>query len=384
MAIQTHCNQTRWLMKPEMITVPFFDMSRPPESERQAIDEAMKKVTKRNSFVLGQEVNDFEKAFAAFCSAERCIGVASGCDAILWSLEALGIEPGDEVITVANTFIGTILPILRASGTPVLVDCLKDALTIDPDQVAAAVTPRTKAIIPVHLYGQPAEMDEILAIAEKNGLVVVEDAAQAHGATYKGRTCGSMGNAAGFSFYPAKNLGAFGDGGGVTTNDHRLADRIGMIRNYGQSKKYHHDVDGWNSRLDTLQAAILAVKLTHLPAANEARRSIAKQYREQLAHLPVEIPVEREYVDHVYHQFVMQVDQRDELRSFLDQQGIQTGIHYPIPIHKLKVFAESEFARKSFPETEAAANRMLSLPIFPGLTTEEIAHVTSTISTFFS
>ena len=364
--------------------VPFFDMSRVPDPQSQAIAKAMRRVTERGAFILGEEVNLFEQAFARFCEAERCVGVGSGCDALLWALEALGIGPGDEVITVANTFVGTLLPIMRRGGTPVLVDCLDDVLNIDPDQVAAAITPRTKAIVPVHLYGQPAEMDEILAIADKHGLVVIEDAAQAHGATYKGRPCGSMGDAAGFSFYPAKNLGAYGDGGGLTTNDEALADRVCMIRNYGQGKKYHHDVAGWNSRLDTLQAAVLSAKLEYLPAANAARRTIAASYRERLCNLPIEIPVERKYVEHVYHQFVILVERRDEMRTFLDERGVQTGIHYPEPLHKLSAFAGEGFSKGTFPVTEATAKKLVSLPIFPSLTEMEIDRVCETIASFYS
>ena len=363
--------------------VPFWDMARAGEAQQRAIEEAIAQITCQGNFILGEEVEIFERSFATFCEAERCIGVASGCDALLLALEALGIGPGDEVITVANTFVGTLLPILRAGATPVLVDCLADVLNIDPKQVTTAITPRTKAIVPVHLYGQPAEMDEILALADKNGLVVLEDAAQAHGATYKGRPCGSMGNAAGFSFYPAKNLGAYGDGGAMTTNDADIAKHVRMMRNYGQSKKYHHDIAGWNSRLDTIQAAVLSVKLQYLSAANDARRAVANAYREHLADLPIEIPLEREYVEHVYHQFVILVDQRDDLRAFLDQRGIQTGIHYPEPLHKLKAFSDEEFARGSHPVTDVNASKLVSLPIFPGLTEVEIERVCETMADFF-
>jgi dTDP-4-amino-4,6-dideoxygalactose transaminase len=363
--------------------VPFLDMARTNEAQQRAIGKAIAKITSQGNFILGEEVGRFEEAFATYCGSKNCVGVASGCDALLWAMEALNIGPGDEVITVANTFIGTLLPILRTGATPILVDCLEDVLNIDPDQVAAVITPRTKAIIPVHLYGQPAEMDEILAIAKKHDLAVIEDAAQAHGAIYKGAPCGSIGTAAGFSFYPAKNLGAYGDGGAMTTNDTDMANRVRMICNYGQSKKYHHDIEGWNSRLDTIQAAILLAKLDDLPAANDARRAVARAYRERLAGLPVEIPSEREYVEHVYHQFVILVDQRGELISFLENHGIQTGIHYPEPLHKLKAFSERNFARGSHPVTEAKSQKVLSLPIFPGLTEVEIERVCQSIAAFF-
>lgn len=371
-------------MKASAEGVPFFDGSRAPEKERRAIALAIAQVTEHGDFILGEEVGRFERLFAEVCGAQHCVGVASGCDALLWSLEALGVGPGDEVITVANTFVGTLLPILRRGATPVLVDCLSDVLTIDPDQVAAAVTPRTKAVVPVHLYGQAAEMDEILAVAEKHGLSVLEDASQAHGATYKGRACGSMGSAAGFSFYPAKNLGAFGDAGALTTDDEELALHVRRLCNYGQSQKHHHDLVGWNSRLDTIQAAVLLAKLPGLAAANEARRGIAAAYRERLAGLPLESCETRSYVDHVYHQFVIRVERRDELRDFLAARGIATAIHYPAPLHELKAFSGAEFSQGSFPVSERAARELVSLPVFPGLTEAEIEDVCEGLGEFFA
>ena len=370
-------------MKVTAEPVPFFDLFRSSSEERRAIDRAIRDVIESGSFILGEEVDRFERRFAELSGARHCVGVASGCDALLWSLEALGVGPGDEVITVANTFVGTLLPVLRRGATPVLVDCLADVLTIDPDQVAAAVTPRTKVIIPVHLYGQAAEMDEILAVAKRHGLAVLEDAAQAHGASYKGRACGSMGAAAGFSFYPAKNLGAFGDGGAVTTNDEELASYVRTLCNYGQRQKNHHDIVGWNSRLDTIQAAVLGAKLPGLSGVNEARREIASRYREGLAGLPVELCVARDYAEHVYHQFVIRVERRDELREFLAAHGIGTGIHYPAPLHELEAFSDADFSRGSFPVAESAARRLVSLPIFPGLTPLEIERVCETLGEFF-
>lgn len=370
-------------MKVSAEPVPFFDLSRSRGEESRAIARAIKGVTESGAFIRGEEVDRFERAFAEFCETRHCVGVASGCDALLWSLEALGIGPGDEVITVANTFVGTVLPVLRRGATPVLVDCLDDVLTIDPEQVAAAVTARTKAILPVHLYGQAAEMDEILAVAKEHGLTVLEDAAQAHGASYKGRACGSMGRAAGFSFYPAKNLGAFGDGGAVTTNDEELARHVRTLCNYGQREKNHYEIAGWNSRLDTIQAAVLGAKLPGLSNANEARREIASRYREGLAGLPLELCAVRDYAEPVYHQFVIRTPRRDALRQFLGDRGIGTGIHYPAPLHELEAFSDADFSRGSFPVAERAARRLVSLPMFPGLTAQEIERVCETLGEFF-
>ena len=253
-----------------------------PITSNQNVMNGIQALVARNGYILDNEVEHFEKSFASYCESAHSVGVATGCDALLWAMEALGIGKGDEVITVANTFIGTVLPIVRVGATPVLVDCDPITQQIDPEQVAAAITPRTSAIVPVHLYGRLAPMDELLAIADKNNLFLLEDAAQAHGARYKGKRAGSLGKAAGFSFYPAKNLGAWGDGGAVTTNDSELSAKVSKIRNYGQEKKYYHDTLGWNSRLDSLQAIVLSEKLKLLDQWNKNRRTAANWYYERL------------------------------------------------------------------------------------------------------
>jgi dTDP-4-amino-4,6-dideoxygalactose transaminase len=336
-----------------------------------------------SSFILGPSVKNFEEQFATFTNTHYCVGVASGCDAILWALKCIGVQQGDEVITVANTYAGTVLPITFAGATPVLVDCIEDTLNIDSTLIEAAITPKTKAIIAVHLFGQAADMDEINAIAKKYNLFVIEDAAQAHGAMYKGNTCGTLGDIAAFSFYPGKNLGAMGDGGALVTNNKDYADKARCLRNYGQSKKYHHDYAGWNSRLDSFQAAVLNAKLPRLIDWNQSRRNTAFAYKERLLDLPITIPIEREHNESVYHLFPIRSNQRDKLQMHLENNGIQTGIHYPIPIHKLKAFDSETFSEKSFPITEKVANELLSLPIFPNMTIEQIDYVCEQVHAFY-
>ena len=321
---------------------------------------------------MGTEVDAFEDEFANYCNVTRSIGIGSGCDALLLTMEALGIGKGDEVITVANTFIGTVLPILRIGATPVLVDCDPITQQIDPQQVAAAITPRTSAIVPVHLYGRLAPMDELLAIADKYNLFLLEDAAQAHGARYKGKRAGSLGKAAGFSFYPAKNLGAWGDGGAVTTNDTELSEKISKIRNYGQEKKYYHDTVGWNSRLDSLQAIVLSEKLRLLDQWNENRRTAANWYYERLKDSEFSLYHEKPENEAVHHLFVITYNDRDLIQGKLESLGIPTGIHYPVPIHQHKCFADHSFANKRFPHAERQGCELLSLPMHPNLTESEV------------
>jgi dTDP-4-amino-4,6-dideoxygalactose transaminase len=329
---------------------------------------------------LGDEVHAFENEFAQYCNTTDCIGVATGCDALLWTMEALGIGNGDEVITVANTFIGTILPIIRAGATPVLVDCDPITQQIDPQAVKAAITSKTAAIVAVHLYGRLAPMDELIEISEKQGLLLLEDAAQAHGARYKGKRAGSLGKAAGFSFYPAKNLGAWGDGGAITTNDQTLAEKIGRIINYGQIKKYHHAELGWNSRLDTLQAVVLSEKLKLLDQWNEKRRTAASWYYELLQDKEVTTYHESSENEAVHHLFVVTLKNREQMIEKLSNAGIPTGIHYPVPIHKHECFANHSFTQaKSFPVAEKQAHELLSLPIHPSLTHSEVEFIISTM-----
>ena len=355
--------------------INFCDLKLPEIQEKEIWDRA-KSLVSRSGYILDKEVEDFEKSFASYCDSSNCIGVATGCDALLWVMEALGIGKGDEVITVANTFIGTILPIIRAGATPVLVDCDPITQQIDPEQVEAAVTTRTAAIVPVHLYGRLAPMDELLVIAKKHGLAVLEDSAQAHGARYQGRRAGSIGTASGFSFYPAKNLGAWGDGGAVTTNDANIAAKIKKIRNYGQEKKYIHDTMGWNSRLDSIQAIVLSEKLKLLDQWNEKRRVAASWYYERLKDSEFCLYHEKPENEAVHHLFVITHKDRDLIQDKLNLANIPSGIHYPIPIHKHKCFVDLTLTNNaSFPHAEQQGRELLSLPMHPNLTECEIEQV---------
>ena len=351
--------------------INFCDLSIPETSEERIWGKA-KELVAGNGYILGSEVNQFEDAFAQYCETKHSVGVATGCDALLWAMEALGIGKGDEVITVANTFIGTVLPILRVGATPILVDCDPKTQQIDPEQVTAAITPRTAAIVPVHLYGRLAPMDELLAIADKYNLFLLEDAAQAHGARYKGKRAGSLGKAVGFSFYPAKNLGAWGDGGAVTTNDTELSEKISKIRNYGQEKKYYHDTMGWNSRLDSLQAIVLSEKLKLLDQWNENRRTTANWYYERLNDSEFFLYHENPENEAVHHLFVVTHKNRDLIQKKLQSKGVPTGIHYPVPIHQHKCFANHSFTQKRFPHAERQGSELLSLPMHPNLTESEV------------
>ena len=357
-----------------MNRIQFSDLKMPFTSNQNVMN-GIQALVARNGYILDNEVEHFEKSFASYCESNHSVGVATGCDALLCAMEALGIGKGDEVITVANTFIGTVLPIIRVGATPVLVDCDPQTQQIDPEQVEAAITPRTAAIVPVHLYGRLAPMDELLAIADKNNLFLLEDAAQAHGARYKGKRAGSLGKAAGFSFYPAKNLGAWGDGGAVTTNDSELSAKVSKIRNYGQEKKYFHDTLGWNSRLDSLQAIVLSEKLKLLDQWNENRRTAANWYYERLKDSGFCLYHEKPENEAVHHLFVITHKDRDLLQDKLQSKGIPTGIHYPVPIHQHKCFADHPFAKEEFPHSERQGNELLSLPMHPKLTKNEVDEV---------
>jgi dTDP-4-amino-4,6-dideoxygalactose transaminase len=362
--------------------VPFLDLQTQYKQIEAEVFEAIKPVMQNTSFILGPAVGKFEKNFAAFCGSKECVGVASGCDALLWAIKACGIGPGDEVITVANTYIATVLAITFAGATPVLVDCLEDSYEIDPDAVRKAITRKTKAIIPVHLYGQAADMDAILAIARERGLIVIEDAAQAHGATYKGRPCGSIGDMGCFSFYPGKNLGAYGDGGAVTTDKPELAKAVRMLGNYGQSEKYVHDIQGWNSRLDSMQAAILDVKLKYLQSWNDGRRKHAAHYLKSLAGMPYVLPKEMPGNRHIYHLFVIRAPRRDELLDFLKKKEISAGLHYPIPVHLQKAYKELGRGPGSFPRTEQICTELLSLPMCAELSDDQVEAVCVALKEF--
>jgi dTDP-4-amino-4,6-dideoxygalactose transaminase len=358
--------------------VPFVDLHAQYELIRPEVDRAMRQVIERGDFIHGSAVARFESEFAAYIGVGHAIGVGSGGDAIELALRAFGIGPGDEVITAANTFVATALAISAAGARPVFADIDRESYTIDPAAIEAAITPRTRAIVPVHLYGQPADIERVLAIASRHNLVVIEDAAQAHGARVSGRRVGTFGHAAAFSFYPSKNLGAYGDAGMVATNDNRAAEALRRLGNYGQRVKYEHTVEGRNSRLDTMQAAVLAVKLPHLDRWNGARRAHADTYRARLSRR-VHTPATRPGVEHVFHLYVIETDQRDPLRAKLSERGVHTGIHYPVPVHLQEACARLGYTAGAFPAAEAAAKRILSLPMYAELTDEQIGYVCEAI-----
>ncbi len=332
---------------------------------QREVDAAIQRVLDSGAFILGEEVSRFEAEFARYCGTTHCVGVASGTDALALTLRALGVGPGDDVLTVSMTFIATVLAITRCGARPVFVDIDPATYTMDVHQISRAITPKTKAIVPVHLYGQPADMDPICEVARRHGLAVVEDACQAHGAEYRGRRVGSWGDAAAFSFYPAKNLGAYGDGGAVTTSRADVAERVRLLRDYGQRTKYEHLVKGENSRLDTLQAAVLLVKLRYLDQWNARRRHLADVYRAALADTGLILPMVAEDRTHVFHLYVVQTAERDRVQHELTQQGIGAGIHYPHPVHRTLAYAE--YAGLELPVTERVAQRVLSLPLYPEL-----------------
>jgi dTDP-4-amino-4,6-dideoxygalactose transaminase len=358
-----------------MTRIPFLDLSVPYSKLKVDFDAAYQRVLQSGWYILGKEAEAFEKEFASYCGVKHCVGVGNGLEALHLTLRAYGIGSGDEVIVPANTYIATWLAVSYAGATPVPVEPDAQTYNIDPAQIEAAITRRTRAIMPVHLYGQPADMDPIVDIARKHDLRVIEDAAQAHGARYKGRLAGSLGDAAGFSFYPTKNLGAIGDGGAVITSDPNLADKVRMLRNYGSRTKYENEMKGFNSRLDELQAAFLRVKLHHLDDWNARRRTLAATY---LRMLPGEaglfMPSVPEWTEPVWHQFVIRHRNRDALRTSLAASGIGTLIHYPIPPHLSQAYSEMAFRRDSFPITEEIARTILSLPM--GLHLDESAAAT--------
>ncbi len=357
------------------LRVPFVDLKAQYRTIANEIDSAIAGVVQRTDFILGEEVAAFESDFADFIGVKHAVGVGSGLAALELGLRAYGIGAGDEVITTANTFVATVLAIKAVGARPILVDVDPVTYNMDSAAFSAAITPHTCAVIPVHLYGQPADMDRIGAIAQQHNLLLIEDAAQAHGARYKGKRAGGFGHAAGFSFYPGKNLGAYGDGGMVVTNDSAVAEKLRQLRNYGQRVKYYHDVYGTNSRLDTIQAAVLRVKLRHLDCWNAARRAHADAYRLLLAGHDLVLPETAEGVEHVYHLYVVRSAARDQLQAALGSRGVSTGIHYPVPVHLLKACTDLEYPQGAFPVTEAAARTILSLPMFAELTGDLIQYV---------
>ncbi len=366
-----------------MMTIPFVDLNVNDAKQRRELLATIERVVDEAHFVLGRDMFDFEQEFAEYCGAAHAIGVANGTEALHLTLRGLGVGPGDEVITVANTFIATALAIHYTGATPVLVDVNDDDYLIDVDLIEQAITPRTKAIVPVHLYGQPADMRAIQAIADKHDLAVVQDACQAHGARIGGAPLGNYGTAC-FSFYPSKNLGAFGDGGAVITNDNTLADRVRLLRNYCQRTKHAYLAPGYNSRLDTLQAAILSVKLRYLDEANRQRQAAAGRYRELLGKSELVLPAEREDFTHMYHLYVVQHERRDELLSHLNANGVQCGVHYPEPLHHTRPFIDVRTVADGAPVATWLAQRILSLPIYPGITDEQLQRVAHEVLAFES
>jgi dTDP-4-amino-4,6-dideoxygalactose transaminase len=357
------------------LSLPLVDLEVQYRSIKAEIDAALLAAIASTAYVLGEELARFEQEFADYCGARHCVGVGSGTAAIQLALEALEISAGDEVIIPANTFFGTVLPVLKLGATPVLVDCDGALATIDVEAVSAAVGPRTKAVLAVHLYGHPADIDPLRHICETHGLALVEDACQAHGARYKGRNVGALGTIAAFSFYPSKNLGAYGDGGAVTTDDQHLAERVRVLRNLGQLNRYTHVAEGSNERLDTIQAAVLRVKLRHLDRWNALRRRHAAAYEQALRGTDVRTMRAAAWAEHVWHLYPVRTASRDRLRAALAAEGIATGIHYPVPLHEQPVLARLGYRRGAFPATEAWADEVLSLPMFAELAPDQIKRV---------
>lgn len=356
--------------------IPFLNLKAQHQALKSEILAAVSDVLDSTAFAGGPYVAKFEEQFAAYCGVKHAVGVGNGTDALWFALLGLGVGPGDEVITVPNTFIATTEAITYCGAKPVFIDIDEETYTMDPRLIESAITPRTKAIIPVHLYGQPADMDAILEIARKHKLFVVEDACQAHGAEYKGRRAGSIGDVGCFSFYPGKNLGACGEAGACVTNNLELKNKMAMFRDHGQAKKYYHSVIGWNGRMDGIQGAILSIKLRHLDGWIEARRRHAASYDEAFAHVPgVLAPKEADLRKHVYHLYVLRVKNRDAVIKSLADRGVICGIHYPVPLHLQDAYASLGIRRGSLPVSERCAEEIISLPMFPELSDDDIRTV---------
>ncbi len=355
------------------IEVPFLDLAAQHAPLREEFDLAIAEVIDSNAFAGGPFVTKFENEFASFCGCNHAIGLGSGTEALWLTLLALGVGPGDEVITVPSSFMATAEAITYCGAKPVFVDVDERTYNMDPAELEAAISKKTKAIIPVHLFGQPADMDPILNIARQHNLFVIEDAAQAHGAEYKGHKAGTIGIAGCFSFYPGKNLGAFGEAGAVVTNDSELQEKIRILRDHGQVRKYHHTMIGWNCRMDGIQAAVLSVKLRHLKRGNDLRRAHALKYNEAFAGMErLVTPLEAEYAKHVYHVYAIRVEERAEVMEALGDKGIGCGVHYPVPIHLQEAYRELGYGKGAFPIAERTADEFLSLPMFPELTHEQL------------
>ncbi|NOX97774.1 MAG: DegT/DnrJ/EryC1/StrS family aminotransferase [Nitrospirae bacterium] len=366
------------------MTIPLVDLNRQYEEIKDEVKEAMTRIMESSAFILGEEVRQFENEFASFCGSRYAIGVSSGTAALHLALLAAGVEKGDEVITVPYTFTATVEVISYVGAKVVFVDINPEDYNIDVSCIEEKITKKTKAILLVHIYGHPVDLEPILALADKYGLKVIEDAAQAHGAEYRGKKVSVLGTVGCFSFYPGKNLGAYGDGGIVVTNDREIANKVKLLRNHGQREKYEHIVEGFNYRLDALQAAILRVKLTRLSSWNKNRRQHAKLYNELLAGMEVITPVEREYAKHVYHLYVVRTKDRNGLQEWLQSQGIATGTHYSLPLHLQKAYEHLGYKKGDFPVAEKCSQEVISLPMFPELTREEIEEVCGAVKSFLS
>ncbi|MBN1755333.1 DegT/DnrJ/EryC1/StrS family aminotransferase [bacterium] len=362
--------------------VPFVDLKSQYQSIKSEVWEKLEQVMSNTAFVGGPFLKEFEREFAGYIGTEYAYGVSSGTSALHLSLLATGITEGAEVITVANTFIATVEPICFVGAKPVFVDMDPRTYNIDVSKIEAAITGKTRAIIPVHLYGQAADMDAIMAIAKKHNLIVIEDCCQAHGAEYKGKKVGTFGNVSAYSFYPGKNLGAYGDGGMVVTNDPNIGDKIALFKDHGSVEKFKHTVIGYNYRLDAMQAAILNIKLKYIDQWNGKRVRNAELYDHYLRNLEITIPHRSEYNKHVYHLYVIQSENRDELRTFLNERGVASGLHYPIPCHLQKGLEYLNYREGDFPETEKLADHLVSLPMFPELTEDQIKYVADCIAEF--
>jgi dTDP-4-amino-4,6-dideoxygalactose transaminase len=365
------------------MNIPFLDLKSPYAELKTELDAAYRRVMESGWYILGEEVEAFEREYAAYCGVKHCIGVGNGLEALHLILRGYGIGTGDEVIVPANTYIATWLAVSYAGAVPVPVEPDRRTWNLDPERIESAITPRTRAILPVHLYGQTAEMDRIGDVARRHSLKVIEDAAQAHGAVYKGRRAGALADAAGWSFYPGKNLGAQGDAGAITTDDDDLADRVRLLRNYGSRIKYYNEVKGYNSRLDPLQAAFLRAKLRHLDEWNQRRKSIVSVYRMKLANVPeLELPSTAEGADPSWHLFVILHPRRDALQKHLTAANIGTLIHYPVPPHLSGAYADMGCKVGDFPITERIAATALSLPMGPHLQAEQMQHVINSVASF--
>jgi dTDP-4-amino-4,6-dideoxygalactose transaminase len=360
--------------------IPFVDLKTQYQSIKPEIDAAIAHVLDTGQYILGEEVGRFESEFAAYVGAKHAIALNTGTSALHLALLSAGIGPGDEVITIPFTFVATVAAIRYTGATPVFVDIDLTSLTMDPAKVEAAITPRTKAILPVHLYGQAVDLDPLLDIAKRHGLTLIEDACQGHGTEYKGRRVGAIGEIGAFSFYPGKNLGAYGEGGMAVTNDAEHARKIRMLRDWGQEKKYHHVLRGYNYRMDGIQGAILRVKLRHLPEWTDARRRHAAAYNVLLRGTGLITPTEMAYSRHVYHVYAVRTAEREALQAALQNAGVQTGIHYPVPVHLQEAHADLGYREGQFPNSELAAREVLSLPMFPEMTVSQIEGVASAVA----